>query len=55
MNNTELEEKLFNDHRIRDIVGGVYASDAIPIHVKKSLYYTLLTLTLVTCQENIGW
>ena len=35
MNNTELEEKLFNDHRIRDIVGGVYASDAIPIHVKK--------------------
>ena len=35
MNNTELEEKLFNDHRIQDIVGGVYASDAIPIHVKK--------------------
>ena len=35
MNNTELEEKLFSDHRIRNIVGGVYASDAIPIHVKK--------------------
>ena len=35
MNNTELEEKLFNDHRIRDIVGGVYTSDALPIHAKK--------------------
>ena len=35
MNNTELEEKLFSDHHIRDIVGGVYASDALPIHVKK--------------------
>ena len=35
MNNTELEEKLFSDHRIRDIVGGVYASDALPIHAKK--------------------
>ena len=35
MNNTELEEKLFSDHRIRDIVRGVYASEAIPIHVKK--------------------
>ena len=35
MNNTELEEKVFSDHRIRDIVGGVYASDALPIHAKK--------------------
>ena len=35
MNNTELEEKLFSDYRIRDIVGGIYASDAIPIHTKK--------------------
>ena len=35
MNNTELEEKLFSDHRIRDIVGGVYTSDALPIHAKK--------------------
>ena len=35
MNKTEFEEKLFSDHRIRDIVGGVCASDAIPIHVKK--------------------
>ena len=34
-NNTELEEKLFSDHRIRDIVGGVYTSDALPIHAKK--------------------
>ena len=35
MNNTELEEKLFSDHCIRDIVGGVYASDALSIHAKK--------------------
>ena len=35
MNNTEVEEKLFSDHHIRDIVGGVYASDALPIHAKK--------------------
>ena len=35
MNNTELEEKLFSDHHIRDIPGGVYASDTITIHVKK--------------------
>ena len=35
MNNTELEEKLFSDHRIRDIVGGVSTSDALPIHAKK--------------------
>ena len=35
MNNTEVEEKLFSDHRIRDIVGGVYTSDALPIHAKK--------------------
>ena len=35
MKNTELEEKLFSDHRIRDIVGGVYTSDALPIHAKK--------------------
>ena len=35
MNNTELEEKLFSDHCIRDIVGGVYTSDALPIHAKK--------------------
>ena len=38
MNNTELEEKLFSDHRIRDIVGGVYASDALPIHAKPLLH-----------------
>ena len=54
MNNTELEEKLFSDHRIRDIVGGICTSDAIHIHVISALYYTLLTVTLVTCQENIG-
>ena len=35
MKNTELEEKQFSDHCIRDIVGGLYASEAIPIHAKK--------------------
>ena len=36
MNNTELEEKLFSDHRIGDIVGGVYTG--LPIHAKKHLH-----------------
>ena len=55
MNNTEVEEKLFSDHRIRDIVGGVYTSDALPIHAKKRPLLHIVKLTLVTRQENIGW
>ena len=44
MNNTELEEKLFSDHHIRDIVGGVYPSDAIPLHVKKRPLFRMLSV-----------
>ena len=51
MNNTELEEKLFSDHRIGDIVGGGLYRTTYPCKEAPSLF----TLTLVTCQENIGW